>query len=108
MRYARYKAAVAATLLSMGGYLAYIIPHDLIFGHRETFPVFSWALFAKSNRVFTHNEILIERINDTVFDPPLRIYELPEYFPRLTLSLDKAAQSLALALKASDGAEAKA
>jgi hypothetical protein len=49
---------------------------------REFFPVFSWSLFTNVTDVDAIYEIEISRVDDTVYDPPVSLFELKSEFDR--------------------------
>ena len=48
---------------------------------REYFPFFSWSLFTKVRKDVFRSTIEITRVGDTVYDPPVGYYDLPDVFP---------------------------
>lgn len=85
--YAGYRLRYALLFLFFFGYAAIALLGDRYSERGEFFPVFSWSLFSHATEYFLLLEVMVHRVGDREFDPPVRYSSLDSEF-RLAHSSD--------------------
>lgn len=78
MNYTRTKILLCCLVL---GYLSVALVLGLSLHHREVFPFFSWSLFSTVAEKKSEFAVLVTRLDDQTFDPPLEFMESKGAFP---------------------------
>ena len=78
--YAGYRRRWILLFLFFFGYVVIALLGDRYSERREFFPVFSWSLFSHATEYFLLQEVVVHRIGDREFDPPIRYSSLEGEF----------------------------
>lgn len=78
--YAGYRLRAVLLFLFLSGYAVLAFAGDLYSERGEFFPAFSWSLFSRPSDRIAILEVMVYRIDDRTFDPPVRYTSLRDEF----------------------------